>query len=778
MHTLLSVLRVAALASLCTPLLFSLHAQGRIVTRCARPMPDAHVVRPCAPSVVRLATSTLVEINGRVARTTITETFENRGAALGEADFVFPLPNGAAFEELRLEIDGQLVAGEMLDANKARETYERIVRELRDPALVEWAGLGLLRTRIFPFRSGERRTVVVKLAHVLPREGDALRVTGRLISGSDVSDEQATGSFRVRWRSDSLGAPWSPTHSAMRVRNVGASGLQETSFTGRSGDVVAYLPIRRLVSDPTVTVLTHRTTRAGADREQHALIVVTPPRDAPPVIPRDITLVLDVSGSMNGQKLQQATAAGRALLGTLRSNDRFRLVAFADAIEPHTVAFTPVTSETLLAARSWLDGLSASGGTNISGAMHDALRTTALRTQAEGRLPLVLLLTDGQPTVGLRSKEILDSTEVWRADARVFTFGVGADVDATLVEQLAITSRGAAHFVRPDESVERAVSLAAQRLASPLLANVQVRIAGGTLRDVYTPYGTDLMAGQELLFLARYTGNARAQITVTGTHGTTVRRITTPVQFTTRDSTTGFVSRLWAVQRVAALDASRRRFGASHEIDSELKQLGEQYGIPTPLTSYFVKEPDVGGHPVPVRAVPAVPAVPVQGGALQLRGSVSQQSGASHAQGARPATSNAAFEAARRSSEQRKVVTTSAADQLLSEALIAPASASGNASAPAARLKTADGRVFEWRDSTWTDRRLGTDTTWSPVVVVRVQAYSAAWTALARELPAIRESLALGERVRVRGARALVEVTPAGTTTLTRSALDRLITHW
>ncbi len=772
MHTALSIFRLVALGSLSAPLMFTLGAQGRIVAPCARQVPEVRSVRPCAPSVVRLATSTLVEINGRVARSTITETFENNGASLGEADFVFPLPNGAAFEELRLEIDGKLVAGEVLDANEARQTYERIVRELRDPALVEWAGRGLLRTRIFPFRAGERRTVVVKLAHVVPREGDALRITGQMVTGTDVTDERASGSFRVRWRGDSLGTPWSPTHTAARPRRVDNNNLHEISLSGRSGDVVAYLPIRRVSDEPTVTVLSHRATRFTAGSEQHALIMVTPPREAPPVLPRDITLVLDVSGSMSGEKLQQAVAAGHALLTTMRSTDRFRLVAFSDAVEPHTIRFTPVTSNALREARRWLDQLTARGGTNISGAMHDALQTTASRPQAQGRLPLVLLLTDGQPTAGLRSNEILDSTEVWRADARVFTFGVGADVDATLVEQLAITSRGAAHFVRPDESVERVVSLAAQRLAAPLLANVQVRVNGGTLRDVYTPYGTDLMAGQELLFLARYSGDSRAQITVTGTHGTSTRRISSRVDFTNHDSTTAFVPRLWAVQRVAALDAARRRFGASDEIDDELKALGQQYGIPTPLTSYFVKEPQTLGQPLPVRSTP------MPHGAVRMIRSAQPQSGASQTQGGRASSGTAAFEAARRASEQRKVVTLSAADEMLSAAVAAPAPDTNNQSSPNPPVKIADGRVFEWADSTWTDRRLLRDTTWVPALTVRVQAYSAAWMLLARELPALRESLALGERVRVRGDRAVVEVTASGATTLTRATLEQLSTHW
>lgn len=760
----------AAVAAALTALPESAHAQGRVVAACARPMPEeSRINRPCEPSVVRVATSTMVEITGRVARTTITETFENRGRALGEADFVFPLPSGAAFEELRLEIDGKLVPGEVLGAREARETYERIVRELRDPALVEWAGLGLLRTRIFPFRAGERRTVVVKLAHVVPLDGDALRVTGRLMSGSDISDETATGSFRIRWRGDSLGTPWSPTHDVGRVRsNDGAR--REVTLSGRAGDVVAYLPIRRTSREPTVTMLTH----GGSGNERHALVIVSPPQEAPRAMARDITLVLDVSGSMRGVKMTQAVAAGHALLGTLRSDDRFRLIAFSDQVDAHSSQLVSVSAASLRAARTWLDELQASGGTNIGEALRTALRAGRSTPPDEGvhassnaRLPLTLLITDGQPTNGLRSADILDSTATWRGATRVFTFGVGSDVDASLVEQLALGGRGAAHFVRPEESVERAVSLLAERLAAPLLANVEVRVEGGTLRELYAPYGVDLMAGQELVFLARYTGRTNGRVHITGTSGTARRTAQSSYTFSSRDSANAFVPRLWAVQRVAALDADRRRHGASAEIDDELRKLGERYGIPTPLTSYFVREPMMvaGGTARGTLASVAVPGrgVSVQGGVASAP-----------AQVAAPEAS-VAFEQARRASEQRKVMNLSSADAMLQ--------ASASDGAPRARseggaTRVVNGRLFTLVDSTWTDQRLIDEPAWRGAVMVRVRPFSSAWTELARAVPSIREALALGDRVRVRGTNAIVEVAPDGVSTLDSGAIRRLVAQW
>jgi Ca-activated chloride channel family protein len=707
--------------------------------------------RQCAPSVARIATSTVIDINGRIAQTTVTETFENRGATVGEADFLFPLPHGAAFEELRLEIDGELVAGEVLDAARAKATYERIVRELRDPALVEWAGLGMVRTRIFPFRAGERRTVVVKHRHVLPREGDALRVSGTLVGVDDPRDERATGTFRIRWSDDSLGTPWSPTHSVKIRSNSSDRTVRDVSLTGRAGDVVAYLPVRSAGRAAGVTVLTH-----SARGERHALVIVSPPRETPRPMPRDISLVLDVSGSMQGTKMTQAIAAGNALLASLQSNDRFRLIAFSDEITAHSAALVDATPANVRRARSWLNALEARGGTNIGDALREALTGAAERSRDDARLPLVLLITDGQPTNGLRSVAILDSTSVWRGDARVFTFGVGEDVDASLVEQIALVARGAAQFIRPDESVERAVALVAQRLAAPLLSNVRVHLDGGQLRQLYAPYGMDLMAGQELVFLARYTGSSTGRVRITGTSGGETRVMQSSYQFATRDSLNAFVPRLWAVQRVAALDTERRRSGPNAEIDGELRLLGERFGVPTPLTSYLVLEPNA----VVAQRTRAIGAA---GGRLMSAPSSPDMS-AKAGNAAAPAV---AFESARRASEQRAVVTMSAADQMLSER-----------DADAGRSRVVDGRLFDLIDSVWTDRRLIGDRSWKPEQTVRVKPFSAAWMALANAVPSIREAMALGDRVRVRGNRVLVEVTPDGVEQLDAVALRQLVERW
>src|SRR5688500_8918560 len=167
---------LSVLIALAIPTIAS--AQGIVIPRCPRPMPDRPVVEclPARPQVVRTRSDVKVELRDRVLRYEVEERFVNNGAMIGEADYVFPLPKGAAFRDLKLSIDGEMVAGETMSATEARRIYEDIVRRQKDPALVEWMGHGMLRTRIFPIQAGQERRVIVRFESVAEREGDAVRV--------------------------------------------------------------------------------------------------------------------------------------------------------------------------------------------------------------------------------------------------------------------------------------------------------------------------------------------------------------------------------------------------------------------------------------------------------------------------------------------------------------------------------------------------------------------------------------------------------------------------
>ncbi|NUO64287.1 MAG: VWA domain-containing protein, partial [Gemmatimonadaceae bacterium] len=582
----------------------ALAAQGTIIPRPCLP------IRPCpAPmpwGVERTASNVRVTLEDRVLHYEVEERFVNRGGGIAEADYVFPLPDGAAFQDLKLSIDGELVAGETMSAEKARGIYEEIVRRQRDPALVEWMGQGMLRARIFPIRPGEEKRVVVRFDAVARREGDALRVDYR--RGAPVDDATSTRSDDARGdgrESETFslsipddgryGDPYSPTHRLVKRTSRGRITVEAE---GSTREVTVLVPLRQS-SEPAITLLAHAT----SDDERFALITLTPPARSVRHTPRDVTLVLDVSGSMSGRKLEQAKAAGRQVLATLGEGDAFRLIDFSTDVRTFHDDFVPATPANLRAAQRYLDELEAEGSTNISGALDAALEPES----RAGRLPLVLFLTDGAPTVGeTRPETIAERAAKERGRARVFTFGVGADVNAALLERLALEAHGTASFVRPSEDVERAVGVVASRLTDPVVTDLRVRAEGVKLDRVLPNGPIDLFAGQDLVLLARYEGDGPATIRFTGSSASGPVEWTERVELPARERGNAFVPRLWATQRVGWLAAEKRRTGGSREIDDEIRALGERYAIPTEFTSYLVQEPGTVAQgfngPVPMRA--------------------------------------------------------------------------------------------------------------------------------------------------------------------------------
>ena len=706
---------------------------------------------PTREVVERTGREVRITLEGRVLRYEVTEQWTNHGRTIGEADYVLPLPKGAAFEDLALEIDGEMVTGEALAAGDARRIYEEIVRQKRDPALVEWMGLGVLRTRIFPIAPGQTRTVKVRFRAVAEREGDALRVDVPAPRGSGTA---ASGTaLMLQWPAgEGFGEVWSPTHRVVLARD-GARRVARVEDA--NGTVTLLVPVRSN-GNAAISVLTH----APESNDGYALITLTPPALVSRATARDVTFVIDVSGSMNGGKLEQAKAAGRQLLGSLSGADRFRLIAFSNDVEEFRDGWTTASNVERARAERWLQELRAVGGTNIGGALERALEAD----ETPGRLSLVLFLTDGAPTVGERRAERLAARAAeLRGGRRVFTFGLGADVNASLLEQVALDGAGTAHFVRPEEDVERVVGVVAQRLTRPVATNLRIRATGVQLHSLQPAGRLDLFAGQELTVLARYRASAIGWSGTRGASGATRITITgdTPegpvtwlaeARFPARRATDAFVGRLWATQRVGWLSAERRKNGASQELDSEIRSLGERWGIPTELTSYLVVEP--GMQPATFGAVGGLQATGVRRGSANVSG----QSGSGSALAPANPPARTDFEKAKQAAEMRDA---------RSEADIA------NGPTDALLRRTAT-RTFSLKDSTWIDTR--------PVTAgareVRVRPYSAAYFELMQRIPEVREAFAIGDRVELHGRAVTLVLAADGEETLAAPALTAITRDW
>jgi Uncharacterized protein containing a von Willebrand factor type A (vWA) domain len=732
----------SAIAIICVLVLPSaVSGQGLILPRPCQPIacPPNKPCSPCmpwVPTVVRQSSDVIANLTDRILHYEVTETFVNRGSGIGEADYIFPLPKGAAFQDLKLSINGELVAGEMMSADKARGIYEQIVRQRRDPALVEWMGSGMLRARIFPIAPGEVKKVVIRFQTVAEREGDAVRIdyakgrspdNGRIHLVND-REEAGSASFTLTIPADATyGAPYSPTHALETVRR---GDRREVRVTGSASEITVLLPVRKN-SEPSISVLSY----APQSEDGFTLVTLSPPAVAQRVTPRDVTLVLDVSGSMSGKKIEQARAAGKQVLATLNSTDRFRLIDFSTDVRTFRDGFVQATRPNIAEASRYLESLDASGSTNISGALDEALRGET----PSGRLGLVLFVTDGEPTIGERDPEaIATRVDRLRGSRRIFSFGVGADLNAALVERLAVEGRGTAQFVRPDESVERAVSLVASRLTNPVVTDVRVYADGVRLVKKLPSETADIFAGQDYVLLARYSGSGTTRLRFEGQAANGPVSWSARVAFPSSSRENSFIARLWATQRIGYLSAEKRKSGPSREIDDEIRELGERYAIPTEFTSYLVTEPG-----------------------MQNQQTLATNGQLRSASLAMPSASPAAkaFESARAAAGQRAATNLAAADAL--EKKDSPS------------VRRIGSRVFMLHDATWVDAAKS-----DSVRTVKVKPFSAAYFQLIDAIPELRDVFALGDKIIV-GTRALaVEVTESGSEKISEGDLKSIQESW
>lgn len=746
----------------------ALLAQGWIIPR--PPVCRGYVCVP-SPAIALERTSSNVSatLADHVLRYEVEETFRNRGPRLEEADYMYPLPAGAAFQELQLSINGQLVSGEIMDAGRARSTYEEIVRRQRDPALVEWMGYGLLRARIFPIAPGEEKRVVLRFQVIAPREGDAIRVdyqrgSARSMVAASGSQSTKESSFTLRYPKSGRCNAYSPTQE-LQSRT---SGGECTVDAGGDGAAVTILIPAPRSDRAAISVLPN----APGSEDGFALITLTPPSGHAATVARDITFVLDVSGSMSGRKMEQARAAGKQLLGTLTHDDRFRMIDFSSDVRTFRDDFVDATPANIEAATRYLNDLQANGGTNIDGALERALGepryregdddeyTGSVRHQIVGRLSLVLFITDGAPTVGERDPAAIAAHAArLRGSQRVFTFGLGADVNAQLIEQLALEGHGTAQFVRPDEDVERAVGVVASRLTSPIASDLRVDVQcsepGSCVRLVHAlPEGTvDLFAGQDLVLLTRYTGSGHARLTFDGRSAAGPVHWETSVDFPDHDRDNAFVPRLWATRRIGWLSAERRQHGASPEVDDELRALGERYGIPTELTSYLVQEPQLAANGLRPSEMPMSASAP-----------------------------SAQFEAARSATLQRDAKSVGAMDKMMLNQVVvtgAGTAVPGGSAVSDTQIMRGDAvrrggdHLFAQRGGRWTDVSFKEGTT-----LVKIKPFSPAYFAVLDAIPELRAPFAVGEKVLVAGKHVAIEVSPDGAEQLGGDELRSLKEQW
>jgi Ca-activated chloride channel family protein len=550
-----------------------------------RPMPFPPP-RPPQQIIETRSHAAEITISGPVAKVAVNAVFYNPNPFVMEGTYMFPLPGEASVENFEMSIDGKMVKGELLDADKARGIYEDIVRRRKDPGLLEWVGSKLLKCRVFPMNPNSETKVKLNYSLALSANGELFEFTYPLSSAKPISGKIGSCAVRVRVENkDGIKTLYSPTHQVDISRkgdNEATLGFEEANVVPER-DFKLYFSVSK--KDVGVSAITHK----PAAEDGYFMLSVAPNVEEKPeeAQPKSILFVLDTSGSMAGEKIDQAKGALRYCVNSLKPNDSFGLITFATEAASFREALIPASKENVAAAREFIDKIEARGGTAINEALLLALKTIK---GAKG-LPMIVFLTDGLPTIGETNTEaILKNIAGGNADkARLFAFGVGYDVNTQLLDKLAEENRGSPDYVSPKENIEIKVSSFYQKVANPVLSDLKLEIVGLKTVDVYPKAMPDLFRGTQLMVLGRFQGGGQKAIKLSGTVAGKPREFVYETNFA-ETAENSFLPRLWAVRKVAYVLNEIRLRGRNQELVDEVVKLGKQYGIMTPYTSFLVIE--------------------------------------------------------------------------------------------------------------------------------------------------------------------------------------------
>lgn len=530
-----------------------------------------------------------VDVDNMIATTTVEMQFTNRGEGLAEGQFLFPLPAGAAVQQLTMFVNGVAIEAKILPADEARATYDAIVRQMRDPALLEYVGRDLLQASVFPIPAGEARQIKIVYGQALEVENGLVKVSYPLKTPVTSNQIVAQTSVRVSVQSASaIGNVYSPSHriSLSRPDDTSFVASFEQSDASADSDFVLYYGVQ---SDKvSVNLLSYR---ESSDQDGFFMLMIQPPMTEPENIQaKDVVIVLDQSGSMDGTKWEQAQDAAAYVLENLNTNDRFNVIPFSSSYR--TYADTLLAKSEAAEAVSWVRGLYPEGGTNISDALGRALDF------ADAERPLtIIFLTDGLATEGIvDTPSLLDSLgQKASPNVRLFTFGVGDDVDTVLLDTLVRDFRGTGSYVRPGERIDEEVAALYTKISSPVLNDVTLSIEGATTELLYPQTLSDLFAGEQITLVGRYrNGSSDATVTLTGKQNGQTQTLTySNLTFNDRAGGSEFIARLWATRRIGDLLNQIRLNGENRELVDSVVSLSVRYGIITPYTSFLITEDDV-----------------------------------------------------------------------------------------------------------------------------------------------------------------------------------------
>ncbi len=489
-------------------------------------------------------------LQGDLATVRVTQTFENPYDEPLHARYIFPLPSDAAVFAMRMSSGDQMIEAEIHEKKEARAVFEKAKERGNQAALLDQHRPNVFTQEVANLMPGLPIKVELEYAHVVEKQDGAYKFHLPTVVGPRFvpreSDPSQPGAPTRRegepeplvigaWNlpaSPPVAAPaevdrerlsirveldagmpiqWiqSPTHR-VRIDRLGEAERKVELFAGRTVDNKDFELHYQLAGHEVSAGLT--TFMDGMDG--FLSLLIEPPASArdSEITPREMVFVLDCSGSMAGVPMAASKRFMTRTLENMRPSDSFRIIRFSDAATEWSQQPMKATPANVRAGLRYVDGLSGMGGTHMASGIRAAF---APRVEL-GALRIVVFLTDGYIGNDIEIVRLLDSE---RGDARLFSFGVGNSVNRYLIEEMARVGRGAARIVRPTEDAEVVADELVERLAAPVLTDIEVDWNDAMVADVYPRVIPDLFLGQTVRVLGRFEGSGRYRITLRGRIG-------------------------------------------------------------------------------------------------------------------------------------------------------------------------------------------------------------------------------------------------------------------
>lgn len=586
----------------------SVKAQGVIVPIICdrRPCIPRPIPRPIPiPNALPVKSIQLdTKINGQVATTRLEQVFRNDTPYTLEGTYFFPIPETASIVEFAIWENGKKLVGEVRTREEARRIYDEIVRRQRDPGLLEYAGKDLFQASIFPIPPNSDKKLELTYSQVLKAESGTVAYRYPLGTGRNLWQRQPDENVRRNMPTQKFGTVsgrieivgrealrnvYSPSHQIDVKRKGETTATVSFETTNNDNDFQLFYGLSN--NDFGMSLLTYR----EPGKDGYFLLQISPKDNITEseLVNKDIVFVLDTSGSMGDEgKMEKARAALLFGIRGLREGDRFNVINFAGEEHLFEDKLISASADGKRRGEDYVKKLKPNGGTNIN----DALRAALRQFDSSDRTKMLVFMTDGLPTVGESNVEniIKNAKEIKVEGLRLFTFGVGYDVNTLLLDRLAAENSGVADYVEPKEDLEVKVSNFFTKVNSPVLTNLDLDFGGVKTDLMYPRTLTDIFKGTQLTIIGRYRNASDIENVTLRLQGKTGRETRvfnyTNLDFPMRADKNDFLPRLWATRRVGWLIEQIRSNGENKELRDEIVDLGTRYGIVTPYTSYLATD--------------------------------------------------------------------------------------------------------------------------------------------------------------------------------------------